>query len=105
MRLWRRVRLSDAINMSTRAANIPAAHTANIVKRDGVYHLLMLVGGRWLETGITSRKFLEITEIADREFAVVHINAPLDAPAPAPPVKTANAQRDGASDKAASNAS
>ena len=64
--------------MSERPSNIPAAHTANIVKRDGVYHLLMLVEGRWLETGITSRKFLEITEIADREFAVVHINAPLD---------------------------
>jgi hypothetical protein len=63
---------------------VPAAHTANIVKQSGVYHLYMLVEGRWLETGITSRKFLEITQIADREFAVVHVNAPLDAPPPPP---------------------
>ena len=70
--------------MTERPANIPAAHTANIVKRDGVYHLLMLVEGRWLETGITSRKFLEITEIADREFAVVHLNASMDEPPPLP---------------------
>jgi hypothetical protein len=54
--------------------------TANIVKRDGVYHLLMLVEGRWLETGITSRKFLEITQIADREFPKVLLNAPLTPP-------------------------
>jgi hypothetical protein len=85
-----------AINMSEQPANIPAAHTANIVKRDGAYHLLMLVDGRWLETGITSRRFLEITEIADREFTVVHINAPLDGPPPGD-----EGQREGASDKAA----
>ncbi|MEA2736269.1 MAG: hypothetical protein QOE14_2720 [Humisphaera sp.] len=70
------------IAMSERA-HIPVAHTANIVKRDGVYHLLMLVNDRWLETGITSRKFLEITQIADREFAVVHVDAPLTPPEPA----------------------
>jgi hypothetical protein len=68
--------------MRERPSSVPAAHTANIVKQNGVYHLFMLVEGRWLETGITSRKFLEITQIADREFAVVHVNAPLDAPPP-----------------------
>ena len=61
-------------------ARVPAAHAANIVKRDGVYHLLMLVDNRWLETGITAPKFMEITDIADREFAVVYVNAPLSLP-------------------------
>lgn len=82
------------------------AHTANIVKRGGLYHLLMLVEGRWLETGITARKFLEITKIADREFKIVHVNAPIDVPPPlparmsAPPPAEQDASRDGASDKA-----
>ena len=58
----------------------PAAAVANIVRRDGLYHLLMRVQGQWLETGITARRLLEITEIADREFAIVHVNAPLDNP-------------------------
>jgi hypothetical protein len=80
--------------MSQSPANAPASQTANIVKRGGLYHLLMLVEGRWLETGITSRKFLEITQIADREFKVVHVNAPMDGP---PPAK--EAARDGASDE------
>jgi hypothetical protein len=94
----------------------PATSTANILKRGGVYHLLMLVDGRWLETGITSRKFLEITQIADREFKVVHVNAPIDVPPPLPPTATSTAtatatattptpakqdgSREGASDKA-----
>ena len=90
---------------STKATKIPAAHTANIVKRAGVYHLLMLVDGRWLETGITSRKFLEITRIADREFKVVHVNAPVDTPPPVPAGTPAPATKndscEGASDKAA----
>ena len=68
--------------MSVQPSNRPAAAPANIVKRDGVYCLFMFVDGRWLETGITSRKFLEITQVADREFKVVHVNAPLDAPPP-----------------------
>jgi hypothetical protein len=51
--------------------------TGNIIRRGDVYHLLMLVNGQWLETGITSRGFMEITDIADREFATVMINAPL----------------------------
>jgi hypothetical protein len=95
--------------MPDQPAKAPAASTANIVKRDGVYHLFMLVDGRWLETGITSRKFLEITKVADREFKVVHLNAPLDAPPPvkdAPPPAKEDARREGASDKAsATNAS
>ena len=90
--------------MSEQPANIPAAHTANIVKRDGAYHLLMLVEGRWLETGITSRRFLEITEIADREFTVVHINAPLDGPPPLPEM-TAAYRRGGASERPRAKAS
>ena len=83
----------------------PATSTANILKRGGVYHLLMLVDGRWLETGITSRKFLEITQIADREFKVVHVNAPIDVPPPLPAAKTPapatkDDAREGASEKA-----
>jgi len=70
----------------------PATHTANVVKRNGVYHLLMLVEGRWLETGITSRKFLEITQIADREFKIVHVNAPVDTPPPLPKDQAAPAE-------------
>jgi hypothetical protein len=76
---------------TTATAGRPAS-PANIVKRDGVYRLYMFVDGRWLETGITSRKFLEITHVADREFKIVYINAPLDAP---PPPKQDG--RDGAS--------
>jgi hypothetical protein len=53
-------------------------HTANIVKQGGLYRLLMLVDGRWLDTGITSPKLLEITQIADREFEVVRITPPDD---------------------------
>ena len=89
--------------MPDKTAKAPAASTANIVKRDGVYHLYMLVEGRWLETGITSRKLLEITKVADREFKVVHLNAPLDAPPPLPAKK--DATREGASDKASATAS
>jgi hypothetical protein len=75
--------------------------TANVVKRGGIYRLYMLVEGRWLETGITSRKFLEITQIADREFSIVHINAPMDVPPPLPAAATAQkkAEREGASEK------
>jgi len=78
------------------AAVAPAAHAANVVKRNGLYHLYMLVDGRWLETGVTSRKFLEITDVADREFDIVHINAPLDAPPP-PPKPQAPPRHEGAS--------
>ncbi len=97
--------------MSEQPASIPAASTANIIKRDGVYHLFMLVDGRWLETGITSRRFLEITEIADREFTVVHVNAPLDVPPPpATPARAIaptgrEARRDGASERQRAKAS
>jgi len=70
--------------MPARPPKAPPSHAANVVKRGGIYHLLMLVEGRWLETGITSRKFLEITKIADREFAIVHVNAPVDVPPPLP---------------------
>ena len=51
----------------------------NIVKHDGMYHLYMLVDGQWLETGISTVKLLEMTEIADREFSRVLINGPLTA--------------------------
>ena len=90
--------------MSQPSASSTPANTANIVKRGGLYHLDMLVEGRWLETAITSRKFLEIAEVADREFAVVHVNAPLDAPppSPTPPAPTRSGEgtkrREGASD-------
>ena len=80
--------------MSQPRANTPASHTANVVKRGGMYHLYMLVEGRWLETGITSRKFLEITQIADREFKIVHINAPVDGPPPAAREKASQAASD-----------
>jgi hypothetical protein len=82
------------------AATPRPASPANIVKRDGVYRLYMFVDGRWLETGITSRKFLEITKVADREFKIVHVNAPLDAPPPPPTPSSATKQdgREGASD-------
>jgi hypothetical protein len=60
----------------------------------------MLVDGRWLETGITSRKFLEITRVADREFKIVHINAPLEMPPPPPATAVKGDAREGASDKA-----
>ena len=87
--------------MPEKPSKAPAASTANIVKRNGVYHLYMLVDGRWLETGITSRKFLEITRVADREFKTVHINAPLETPPPPPPATAVKADtREGASDKA-----
>ena len=88
--------------MPEKPIKAPAASTANIVKRNGVYHLYMLVDGRWLETGITSRKFLEITRVADREFKMVHINAPLDGPPPVPATATSLKAdtREGASDKA-----
>jgi hypothetical protein len=75
---------------------VASAQIANVVKRGGMYHLYMLVEGRWLETGITSRKFLEITQIADREFSIVHINAPMDIP---PPLPAEKAPRDVASEK------
>jgi hypothetical protein len=96
--------------MSERPSKIPAANTANIVKRGGVYHLLMLVEGRWLETGITSRKFLEITRIADREFKIVHVNAPVDTPPPLPasapaPAAAKDTSREGARDKVKAPAS
>ena len=89
--------------MPEKPSKAPAASTANIVKRNGVYHLYMLVDGRWLETGITSRKFLEITQVADREFKIVHVNAPLDGPPPAPAKQ--DGQREGASGKASATAS
>src|SRR5687768_7010615 len=82
-----------ATTTAVAAAGRPAS-PANIVKRDGVYRLYMFVDGRWLETGITSRKFLEITHVADREFKIVYVNAPLDAPPP-PPKQN---EREGASD-------
>ena len=82
--------------MPDKPSNARPSHAANIVKRGELYHLLMLVEGRWLETGITSRKFLEITRIADREFSIVHVNAPLDAP---PPVMKGTT-REGAGEKA-----
>ena len=51
---------------------------ANVVKRDGAYHLFMLVDGKWLETGITAPRLLEICQIADQGgFAKVLINAPM----------------------------
>jgi hypothetical protein len=91
--------------MSDQPARVPAAPVAaaaaaaaNIVRRNGVYHLYMLVEGRWLETGVTSRKFLEITDVADREFDIVHINAPLDAPPPPPPPAEQPQRPAGASD-------
>ena len=88
--------------MPEKPSKAPAASTANIVKRDGVYHLYMLVDGRWLETGITSRKFLEITKVADREFKIVQVNAPLDGPPPVPATAAAvkDDAREGASEKA-----
>jgi len=64
-----------------------------------MYHLLMLVDGRWLETGITSRKFLEITRIADREFKIVLVNAPTDAPPPPPNEAAKENAGEGASDQ------
>ena len=55
-----------------------AGQTANIVKEGGLYRLLMLLDGQWLDTGITSSKLLEITQIADREFETVRITPPDD---------------------------
>src|SRR5688500_5826985 len=85
--------------MPANPATLPAA-VANIIRRDGVYHLLMRVQGQWLETGITARRLLEVTEIADREFAVVHVNAPLEGALSGEP-----GARDSASDAAPAEAS
>ncbi len=52
-------------------------HAANIVKRDENYHLLMLLDGQWMETGITAERFPEIVDIADRDFSLVYFDAPL----------------------------
>jgi hypothetical protein len=54
-----------------------AAPTANIVRREGIYHLFMLVDGQWLDTGLSASRLQDLTEIADREFTRVLINAPM----------------------------
>ena len=58
---------------------VPAA-PANIVRRNGIYHLLMLVDGEWLDTGITSTRLVDITAVAKREFGSYLIDAPTKAP-------------------------
>jgi len=62
------------------AAGTPGVPTANIVRRDGAYHLLMLVEGEWLDTGLSAPRLLDLTMIADQQFAKVLINAPLHLP-------------------------
>lgn len=54
--------------------------TANLVKRDGLYHILMLVDGQWLDTGIIANDFMEATAIADQQFDTVYLNAPIAPP-------------------------
>ena len=58
----------------------PPAAPANIVRRDGLYHLLMLVEGEWLDTGVTSARLVDITAIAKREFGGYLIDAPTNTP-------------------------